>query len=98
MMRWVPYTIELLGQGMRRGFFGWGLGALLLLGCEPPKPHVDYDPGTVEFYHQDVEPILRKNCASCHLGMNHKGDFSMKTPEGIMRGGKHGRAVVPGHC
>jgi cytochrome c len=88
---------------MRGWLVGCGLGAVLLagsglVGCkeDPPKPHVDYDPATVEFYHQDVEPIFRSKCFRCHGGMNRKGQFSMQTRTGMMRGGKHGAAIVPG--
>lgn len=74
------------------------LVVMLLMGCDlgPPKPHVNYDPATVDFYRQDVEPILRSNCYRCHGGMNRKGDLSMRTRETILRGGKHGAAIVPG--
>ena len=82
---------------MRGWMVGWAMVAILLTGCDlgPPKPHVDYDPGTVEFYRQDVEPILRSNCYRCHGGMNRKGDFSMQTREKILHGGKHGPAIFP---
>lgn len=68
------------------------------LGCnsEPPKPHVNYDPGTVDFYRQDVAPIFKANCYRCHGGMNRKGEYSMQTSAGLVRGGKHGVAVIPG--
>jgi cytochrome c len=74
------------------------VGMMLLAGCGPsaPKVHVVYDPGTVEFYRQDVEPIFRANCYRCHGGMNRKGGYSMQTSAGLMRGGKHGVAVVAG--
>jgi cytochrome c len=83
---------------MRLGMAGLWLGAILLAGCrsEPPKPHVDYDPATPEFYGQDVQPIFRSYCFRCHGGMNRKGGFSMQTRAAMMRGGKHGVAVVPG--
>jgi cytochrome c len=83
---------------MRAWMAGWGVVAILMIGCqsEPPKPHVDYDPATAEFYGQDVVPIFRSNCFRCHGGMNRKGGFSMQTQAGMMRGGKHGVAVIPG--
>jgi cytochrome c len=75
-----------------------GLGACLFAGCksEPPKPHVDYDPATVDFYRQDVAPIFKSNCFRCHGGMNRKGGYSMQTSSALVRGGKHGVALVPG--
>ncbi len=80
------------------GIFGVSAYLLAFTGCNsaPPKPHVNYDPATVEFYHQDVEPIFKANCYRCHGGMNHKGGYSMQTAAALVRGGKHGVAVVPG--
>lgn len=74
------------------------VGIVVLAGCGPsvPKVHVVYDPGTVEFYRQDVEPIFRANCYRCHGGMNRKGQYSMQTSAALVRGGKHGVAVVAG--
>ncbi|WP_255550997.1 c-type cytochrome domain-containing protein [Granulicella sp. dw_53] len=62
----------------------------------PPKPHVDYDPANPGFYTQDVLPIFRSNCFRCHGGMNRKGQLSMQTRTGMIRGGKHGTALIPG--
>jgi cytochrome c len=83
---------------MRMGLAGGALGMAILTGCNsaPPKPHVNYDPATPEFYVQDVEPIFRSNCFRCHGGMNRKGQFSMQTRAGMEHGGKHGVAIVPG--
>ncbi|MCU1324573.1 MAG: hypothetical protein JWM43_4222 [Acidobacteriaceae bacterium] len=88
--------------GLRCGVDGLMLLACCLLGCtlgcnsEPPKPHVSYDPGTADFYRQDVAPIFKTNCYRCHGGMNRKGEYSMQTSAGLVRGGKHGVAVIPG--
>ena len=83
---------------MRLWLAGLAIGAMALTGCTspPPKPHMNYDPATPEFYVQDVEPIFRSNCFRCHGGMNHKGGLSMQSKAGMARGGKHGAAIVPG--
>jgi cytochrome c len=68
--------------------------ALLGLGCrggtggqEAPK---------TDFYSVKVQPIFRANCYRCHGGMNHRGGLSLATRAGILKGGKHGPAVIPG--
>ena len=47
-------------------------------------------------YLDQVQPILKANCYRCHGGMNRKGGFNLETEAGMMRGGKHGRDVIPG--
>ena len=47
----------------------------------------------------DVEPILNKNCASCHTG-DHEGitksGFSVESYETVMKGTRLGPVIVPG--
>ena len=40
--------------------------------------------------------ILQKNCASCH-GAAQMSGFDVRKRDAILRGGKRGTAVVPGH-
>ena len=40
--------------------------------------------------------ILQKNCASCH-GATQMSGFDVRKRDAILRGGKRGPAVVPGH-
>lgn len=54
------------------------------------------DPGQPAFYTAQVQPILAKNCGSCHLGMNRRGGFNMGTRAGMLQGGHDGPAVIPG--
>ena len=44
---------------------------------------------------RDVSPILQKNCASCHSSSVHKSGFSLDSYDALMKGGRHGPAVVP---
>lgn len=50
-------------------------------------------------FRQDVHPILRKNCATCHapggLGFAASG-FSVESFDTVLRGTKLGPVVVPG--
>lgn len=49
-------------------------------------------------YSKDVAPILQKFCTSCHNADDeHPSELYMDTYETLMKGGKHGKAVLPGN-
>jgi hypothetical protein len=49
-------------------------------------------------YKKDVAPILDKFCVTCHTSDDdHPSELYMDTYESLMKGGKHGKAVVPGN-
>ncbi|HTV07716.1 MAG TPA: c-type cytochrome domain-containing protein [Candidatus Aquilonibacter sp.] len=54
-------------------------------------------PGTTQFYESQVKPIFQSNCYRCHSGFNHRGGLQLDTKEHILRGGKNGPVIVPGH-
>ncbi len=48
-------------------------------------------------YKNDVQPILQKYCLPCHAEENfNKSELSLDSYELLMKGGKHGDAVVAG--
>ena len=47
-------------------------------------------------YYRDVRPILMANCVACHKPDKTKGELDMTTHAALLKGGKHGKAVVPG--
>ncbi len=47
-------------------------------------------------YQRQVRPLLEKQCAGCHAGAAPGGGFVMTTRDLLLRGGRHGAAVVPG--
>jgi hypothetical protein len=63
--------------------------SLLLLAAAPLAR------GEVDFAHQ-VVPVLRKNCAECHMEQAKKGGFSMNTRESLIAGSEDGPVVKPG--
>jgi mono/diheme cytochrome c family protein len=69
--------------------------ALAATGCTKPGPPPPVD--SPAYYTQVVQPILRENCYRCHASMNHKGDLRLDSAEAILRGGKRGADVIPGH-
>jgi mono/diheme cytochrome c family protein len=57
-------------------------------------PRVEASP---QYYTEHVQPILQANCYRCHAGFNHRGGLQLDTRAGLMRGGKDGAVIVPGH-
>jgi cytochrome c len=82
--------------------------AFALVGCEdnttpsheatltPDFVRVHDDPATLDFYKTRVQPVFQQDCYRCHAGYKHEGGFSMQSKAKMMKGGKHGSAVVPG--
>ncbi len=61
-----------------------------------PIPVIQIQRKTPVSYDQDVEPILANKCFVCHTGQIKEGKFDMGSYETLMKGGKHGRPIVPG--
>ena len=50
-------------------------------------------------YTKDVSPILQKFCTTCHNADDeHPSELYMDTYETLMKGGKHGKSVLPGNA
>lgn len=49
-----------------------------------------------EFFADQVQPILTKNCLGCHNEKLKLGGLSMASRDTVVKGGKRGPAVVPG--
>jgi mono/diheme cytochrome c family protein len=58
--------------------------------------HGDEDASKPAYYTSQVKPIFDASCAKCHMGVNQRGGLSMETREGMITGGHHGTALVPG--
>ncbi len=54
-------------------------------------------PASGEFYTQKVEPIFKANCFRCHAGQKHSGALRLDSATQLMRGGKDGSVITPGH-
>jgi mono/diheme cytochrome c family protein len=48
------------------------------------------------FFESKVRPVLINNCYSCHASAAH-GGLRLDSREALLRGGKNGPVVVPGH-
>lgn len=94
-----------LQRGRRRLISRWTV--ILLLGfvsstshgqSSNEQPQSLNDPSySVIDYLQDVRPILRTKCATCHSEVDPGGGLRLDSAEGIMQGGDSGPAIVPGN-
>jgi hypothetical protein len=47
-------------------------------------------------FDQQIEPVLRTNCAGCHSAVNASGGLTLARLDTALTGGKQGAAIVPG--
>ena len=47
-------------------------------------------------FQSKILPVLAENCGSCHSGSKPQNDLVVTSYEALLRGGKHGQAIVPG--
>jgi len=45
---------------------------------------------------KEIQPLLEASCVKCHAKGKTKGDFSLETRAGFLKGGETGPAAVPG--
>ncbi|MGE3316875.1 MAG: PSD1 and planctomycete cytochrome C domain-containing protein [Planctomycetaceae bacterium] len=65
--------------------------------ADVPPEHAKLMAEGLEIYKKDVKAILAKRCLDCHNGVDTtEGGFSLATREALLKGGKKGKAVVPG--
>jgi hypothetical protein len=46
---------------------------------------------------RDVHPILAQHCFACHAGDKRSGGLSLRDYSDVLKGGKSGPAILPGH-
>ncbi|MDP1561458.1 MAG: PSD1 and planctomycete cytochrome C domain-containing protein [Pirellulaceae bacterium] len=63
---------------------------------EQPQPLNDPSHSPID-YLQDVRPILRTKCATCHSEVDPGGGLRLDSAEGIRQGGDSGPAIVRGN-
>ena len=54
-------------------------------------------PEQVKFFESKVRPLLVQNCYECHSDKKQKGGLRLDSREAVLKGGKNGRVIVPGH-
>ncbi|MCE9607320.1 MAG: PSD1 and planctomycete cytochrome C domain-containing protein [Planctomycetia bacterium] len=56
-----------------------------------------FEPAKVEFFEKRIRPILVDNCYNCHSAdTNSRGGLRVDDRNGLINGGEHGAAIVPG--
>jgi cytochrome c553 len=61
-----------------------------------PAATAGTSPKPAQVTQRDMMPLLLAHCAACH-GREHKGGLDVRTRAGMLKGGKSGPALVPGH-
>src|SRR5579864_3027887 len=49
-----------------------------------------------EIYADSIRPVFEKTCLSCHGPQTKSSGLDLSTRDGLLKGGEHGPAVVPG--
>lgn len=62
----------------------------------PPIPLLDLKRSNPVDYAKEIEPIFADKCQVCHAGSVLRGKYDMSNYAAVMKGGKRGKAVVPG--
>lgn len=60
------------------------------------EPVLIADVQAANVYADVISPVLQSRCYSCHGPKKQKGGLRMDSPEALMKGGKEGKAIIPG--
>lgn len=71
---------------------------LSVLSALLPVTAAEVTPAQIQFFENQVRPILAQRCYSCHSAEAErvKADLWLDTREGVLKGGDSGPAIVPG--
>ena len=71
---------------------------ILAVASHAQKEPESGDKDALAFFESKVRPILAERCYSCHSAASAepKGGLRLDSKEGVLKGGAHGAAVVPG--
>ncbi len=75
----------------------WGGGFLpCVRAAEEPAPAAAFTEADLQFFAEQVRPVLEAHCLKCHGPTNFKGGLTLTSRAAILKGGESGAAVVPG--
>ncbi len=89
----MPAISRILSQDMKR-CVRWAVTIAALSALGAARDHSRSD---ARFFDRQVEPILRARCAGCHNDTLKDGGLSLSSRNGLLLGGTHGPAIVPGY-
>ncbi len=69
---------------------------ILLVGLWSSISPTQADEAAAKQFHEQVAPVLVKNCIECHNSNTRKGNLSLETLADALKGGDEGAAIVPG--
>ena len=84
-------------------WFSVSVGALIALAipaaavAQTPIPIAELDRSSAVSFELEILPILQANCLACHSASERLGDLVLENPQGILKGGDSGPAVVAGN-
>src|SRR5205809_545930 len=81
--KWLPALVACIGA------------PLLPMAASPGLGPLQSSPGPS--FARDIRPILEQKCAGCHNVRIKAGGLVVETYEALIRGGRHGSAIVPRH-
>jgi hypothetical protein len=61
-----------------------------------PPEHAENMARSMELFKSQVRAVLTEKCLPCHGGEEVRGELDLSTRAGLLKGGVHGPAVVPG--
>lgn len=72
--------------------------ALLVLCLAGQSPAADFDAHQIEFFENQIRPLLAKHCFECHSrkAKRLEAGLYLDSRAGVLRGGDSGAAIVPG--
>src|SRR5688500_14872378 len=71
---------------------GWS-ARCLAADASPAAP----SPQQVKFFESKVRPLLVAHCFECHADKKQKGGLRLDSADTLIKGGKNGPVLVPGH-
>lgn len=84
----MKYIMNLLWISQTSILIVWAIA-----GSAQNQPEIKIENAKTQFFAQEVEPILRKNCVSCHGGEKPASGLNLTSREGVMKGGVNGAVV-----
>lgn len=83
-----PYLYQMISLVI--GVFGSPLAS-----AQTPIAITAINRATPVSFEKEVLPILQKNCLACHSTSEANGELVLETPQGMLKGGDTGPAIVP---
>jgi hypothetical protein len=93
------WPLALIGLGLLAASVAWpaaGQDAKKDAAADLDPEHAAKMAKGLEVFRKQVRPILEQNCLRCHGGKAVESDLDLAERDGLLKGGQHGPAVVPG--